>query len=129
MQDTHDMSQLREHKASLLEQLQGIGDFRQGTLVERFRKCGKSYCHCAKAGDPGHGPSWSLTRKIDGKTVTRIIPTAAVATIKEQLAEYHHFRETVSELIETNVLICDAVLERTAEESDPKGAEKGGSRE
>jgi hypothetical protein len=129
MQDTQDLSQLRDHKVFLLKQLQGIGDFRQGSLVERFRKCGKPYCRCAKPGDPGHGPSWSLTRTINGKTVTKIIPVSAVATVKEQLAEYHHFRDTVHDLIETNVLICDAVLERTAKESDPKEAEKGGSKQ
>ena len=37
-------------KARLVE----IGDMRPGSLVERFRKCGKPTCHCAEKDAPGH---------------------------------------------------------------------------
>ena len=55
-----------------------LGDLRPGSLVARFRKCGKRNCHCAAEGAPGHGPSWSLTHGVRGKTVTRVIPADAV---------------------------------------------------
>ena len=58
-------------------QLASLGDLRPGSLVARF-KCGKPNCHCAAEGAPGHGPSWSLTRGVRGKTVTRVIPADAV---------------------------------------------------
>ena len=29
--------------------------------------------HCHRAGDPGHGPYYRLTRKVNGKTVTETI--------------------------------------------------------
>jgi PaaX-like protein C-terminal domain/Family of unknown function (DUF6788) len=29
------------------------------------------YCACAAPGHPGHGPQWNLTRKVDGRTVTK----------------------------------------------------------
>jgi len=124
-----DLAQLLEHKALLLTELQQFGDFRQGTLVGRYRKCGKPYCHCAKPGDPGHGPSWSLTRTINGKTVTKIIPASAVDQTQRQIAEYHRFRDTISDLIETNTQICDAKLEQpSTDDNDLKEAEKRGSR-
>ena len=63
----------RQH-AHLRSQFASIGEMRSGSLTERFRPCGKPWCHCAKPGDPGHGPVLSLTRKQAGKTVTRIIP-------------------------------------------------------
>lgn len=60
-------------KARLVE----IGDMRPGSLVERFRPSGKPTCHCAQKDSPGHGPCYSLTRPIAGKTVTPIIPKEA----------------------------------------------------
>lgn len=132
MDSAHNLAQLRARKAELVKRLGAADYFRPGSLVGRFRKCGKPYCHCAHDGSPGHGPSWSLTRAVDGKTVTRIIPSAAVEQTKEQIAEYQRFKETVDELVETNVLICDTLLEARQEsgtaDGTPAGGEKGGSK-
>lgn len=125
------LSALRSRRHLILQQLTTIKDFRPGSLVARFRKCGKPYCHCARDGSRGHGPSWSLTRPVNGKTITRIIPKAAVEQTRTQIADYHHFQDTVHELIETNVQICDALLELQQPTSDgtetAATAEKGGS--
>jgi hypothetical protein len=94
-------------KARLVE----IGDMRPGSLVERFRKCGKPACHCAEGGTPGHGPCYSLTHAVDGKTVTRVIPKGvAVEHTRQQVAEYHRFRDLVRELITVSEQICDAQI-------------------
>lgn len=126
------LDRLRERRDGLLKKLSTVKDFRPGSLGPRFRKCGKPYCHCARDGSKGHGPSWSLTRKVAGKTVTKIIPVSAVGQTQEQLDEFHRFNETVGRLVETNVLICDALLELPADsEAAAPGvvtAEKGGSR-
>ena len=63
----------------MLDQLASVGEMRAGSLTARFRRCGKSGCHCARPDDPGHGPVLSLTRHENGKTVTRIIPAHAEA--------------------------------------------------
>lgn len=77
-----------------------IHDLRPGSLVARFRKCGKRSCHCTHKGDKGHGPSYSLTHPIVGKTITHIIPIGpAVDRTREQLDEYHRFRELVQRLV------------------------------
>ena len=81
----------RQH-AHLRSQFTSIGEMRSGSLTERFRPCGKAGCHCAKPGDPGHGPVLSLTRKQAGKTVTRIIPAQAGPETQARLAEYRRFR-------------------------------------
>ena len=82
----------RQH-AHLRSQFASIGEMRSGSLTERFRPCGKAGCHCAKPGDPGHGPVLSLTRKQAGKTVTRIIPAQAGPETQARLAEYRRFRQ------------------------------------
>jgi hypothetical protein len=122
------LTHLRDHKAQLIQKLLEFKDFRQGTLIARYRKCGKPYCHCAKPGDPGHGPSWSLTRTINGKTVTKIIALSDVEQTKQQIEEYHRFRDVIDDFIETNTQICDSMLEQKQNGNDDlKEAEKRGS--
>ena len=50
------LSELEAQRERLKQQLSGLGDLRPGSLVERYRKCGKPNCHCAQPGEPGHGP-------------------------------------------------------------------------
>jgi hypothetical protein len=104
--------------------LAGVGDMRPGSLVERYRKCGKSSCRCAKKGAQGHGPSYSLTHAVKGKTVTNVIPAGpAVQRTREQIDEYHRFRQLVQQLIAVSEEICDLQLRQPPqkpEEGDNK---------
>lgn len=109
----------REIHAELLE----LGDLRPGSLVARFRKCGKANCHCATEVGGGHGPSWSLTRSVGGKTVTRIIPPDAVSLAQAQIAECRRLRKLTKELVEVSEGICEAKLTVPASrEAAKKGA-------
>lgn len=119
---------LQECREQLLAELAAIGDLRPGSLTERYRKCGKPTCHCATDGTAGHGPSFSLSRQVQGKTVTRIIAPAAVAQTRAQLAECQRFRALSAELIEVSERLCDARLKRKKASSETATAEKGGSR-
>ena len=93
MAKTHDPEMLRNRRNEICEELASIGDLRPGSLVARYRKCGKPNCHCAQEKGGGHGPSWSLTRKVEGKTVTKIIPPSAVPETERQIAEYRRLRK------------------------------------
>src|SRR5215468_9056810 len=44
-----------------------------GTLTERMTRCGYPRCHCHADPPQLHGPYHQWTRKVDGKTVTRIL--------------------------------------------------------
>ena len=102
---------LREKRDQLTASLAGLGDLRPGFLTARFRKCGKPNCHCAQQDSPGHGPSYSLTHRVGGKTLTQVIPRGpAVERAKEQIAEYRRFRNLVRELIAVSEQICSAQL-------------------
>ena len=106
-----ELSELRRRRRTIQDQLAALGDLRPGSLTPRYRKCGKSTCHCAAQGDPGHGPSWSLTWAVEGKTRTRIIPTEAVEQTQAQIAEYRRARTLTRELFEVSTRMCDAQLE------------------
>jgi hypothetical protein len=102
---------LRDKRDHLTASLSHIDDLRPGFLSVRFRKCGKPNCHCAQKDSPGHGPCYSLTRRIARKTITQVIPEGpAVARAKAQIAEYRRFRNLVRELIIISERICTAQL-------------------
>ncbi|MCC6133156.1 MAG: hypothetical protein IT186_24765 [Acidobacteria bacterium] len=122
----NDIQTLEQRRAELKAKLSEVGDLRPGSLTERYRRCGKTGCHCAGMDSEGHGPSWSLTREVGGKTVTRVIPARAVAQTREQIAEHRRFRGLVRELVESSEQLCDAKLE-TRQAAPEEADEKGGS--
>jgi len=69
MPNSPEVQALLLQRDQLKAQLAAIGDMRLGSLVPRFRKCGKPSYHCAKEGDSGHGPSYSLTHAVAGRTI------------------------------------------------------------
>lgn len=131
MHKSEDAETLKKRRDELRRQLASIGDLRPGSLVGRYRKCGKPNCHCAAEEGGGHGPSWSLTRKVDGKTVTKIIPQEAVSITQEQIAEYRRFRRLAGEFVEVSEKLCDLLLSDpgvVSEEAAKKGASETSSR-
>ena len=122
-----EVEQLQENRNLLLKRIESLAPFRPGSLVENYRKCGRPTCHCAREGDKGHGPQWLITRSIKGKTVSKKIQSAHLKSAREQIARFHHFQELMHEYIETNVKICDHLLQ-TAESDQPPVGEKGGSK-
>jgi hypothetical protein len=61
-------------RTAVLRQIAQLGDFRPGSINLAFRRCGKSTCHCSGPKDPGHGPQFLLTYKVEGKTVSEVLP-------------------------------------------------------
>jgi hypothetical protein len=119
MGESADITLLRLKRDQLTAAIAQIGDMRPGSLVPRFRRCGKATCHCAKKDAKGHGPSYSLTHPVAGKTVTRVIPAgSAVEVTKRQLNEYHRFRELVRQLINVSEQICDLQLRQSASSAE-----------
>ena len=124
------LSELEAERERLKLQLADLGDLRPGSLVERYRKCGKPSCHCAAPDEAGHGPSWSLTHGEKGRTVTRIIPPSLVAQTREQLAEYQRLRGLTRDLVEVSEKICNARIrdEKTQEDSKKNSARRATGR-
>jgi hypothetical protein len=111
---TPSLDDLQRERSRLEVAFTQMDDLRPGSLVERFRKCGKPTCHCAKPDSPGHGPSYSLTREVASKTVTKIIPPSAVEQTQRQIAEHKRFRDLTREFVEVSEKICDAQLHAAA---------------
>jgi hypothetical protein len=100
---------LEAQRSAIQQRIAQLGDMRAGSITTTGGKCGNPRCHCRQNDDPGHGPFFRLTRKIDGKTVTETFPfPVALRKAQNEIAEYHRFRELSHELLEVNENICHA---------------------
>jgi hypothetical protein len=101
------LPQLEAQRTDLFRQLADLGDFRRGSITTTSGKCGKPTCHCAQRNDPGHGPNFRLTRKVQGKTVTETFdaPTA-LRKAQQEVAAFHRFQELCGKIIEVSEKIC-----------------------
>ncbi len=104
---TLSLDDLEQQRSTLQSRLADLGDFRAGSITGTGGRCGNPRCHCHQANDPGHGPYYRLTRKIEGKTVTETFSTdAALRKAQREVEEYHRFRRLSQELLEVNEQIC-----------------------
>jgi hypothetical protein len=124
---TPSIGELSRQRDALRAQLVSVGDMRPGSLVARYRKCGKPSCRCAGQGERGHGPSWSLTHAVEGKTRTKIIPAMAVPQTQAQIAEYRRFRRLIRALVEVSEKVCNDQLE-APQAASTEAAKKGASK-
>ena len=116
------LADLEGRRANVQAQIAQLGDMRSGSITGTGGRCGYANCHCHRAGDPGHGPYYRLTRKVDGKTVTEtFFSPASLAKAQREVAEYHRFRELSGQLLEVNEQICQL---RPVGEEVPSAQEK-----
>ncbi len=113
---------LENRRAAVQLQIARLGDMRSGSISGTSGRCGNPNCHCHRAGDPGHGPYYRLTRKVKGKTVTETFSSpASLAKAQREVAECQRFRELGEQLLDVNEQICEL---RPVEEASPSAQEK-----
>ena len=101
------LADLENRRAAIQSRVAQLGDMRAGSITGTGGRCGNPNCHCHQPGDPGHGPYYRLTRKVDGKTVTETFSSpAALTKAQREVAEYHRFREFGGQLLDVNEEIC-----------------------
>jgi hypothetical protein len=99
---------------------------RRGSLSERTVKCSKPGCACAQDPKARHGPYYSLTHAVDGKTRSRFLTTEQAALVGQQIDAGRKFRARVDDYGEACEDWADTEL---ADSSASSGeAKKGGSK-
>jgi hypothetical protein len=100
---------LEQQRAAVLAQILELGDFRSGSITPVSGRCGKPNCRCHQVGQPGHGPNYRLTRKVNSKTVSETFSSAAEwQKAQREVEAFHRFRELSRQLLEVNEKICQA---------------------
>jgi uncharacterized protein DUF6788 len=88
--------------------LAAVGLALPGTLIERHVRCGKPRCACHADPPVPHGPYWQWTRKVAGKTITRLVPDDQVADYRQWIDNDRRLRELVAELEALTLAVADA---------------------
>src|SRR6267378_3754737 len=65
------LSDLEQRRERIAQRIAELGDLRPGSITGTSGRCGKPECHCHQPGQPGHGPNFRLTYKLDGKTISQ----------------------------------------------------------
>lgn len=94
-------SSLRRRRKQLLRELPPLESVLRGSLIERYKRCGKPGCKCAQG--PGHGPKFYLSASYPGRAPQMdYVPQADYAQISVYVANYHRVREILEEISEIN---------------------------
>ena len=103
------LADLEQQRSRVLAQILELGDLRSGSITAISGRCGKPTCRCHLPDQPGQGPNFRLTRKIDGKTVSESFSSAAeLRKAQREVEAFHRFRQLSQELLEVNEKICRA---------------------
>jgi hypothetical protein len=92
---------LRRRRAALVRQLPPLRAILRGSLIERYKSCGKPGCHCATG--PGHGPKYYLSVSFPGaRPQMEYVPQEYHAQTTAYVANYQRAREILEQICEIN---------------------------
>src|SRR5438094_3798659 len=92
---------LRKRRTALMRQLPPLQAILRGSLIERYKRCGKPGCKCTDG--PGHGPKYYLSVSYPGlRPQMDYVPQEYYAQASEFLANYHRARQILEEICEIN---------------------------
>ena len=92
---------LRQRQKAILRRLPPLQAILRGSLVERYKRCGKPGCKCANG--PGHGPKYYLTVSYPKRRPEMdYVPADLQEKVKEYLENYRKVKGILEELSEIN---------------------------
>src|SRR3989442_9698268 len=97
----------RKHQQRLAASLADIGFVLPGSVVVRRTRCGKPNCRCGADPPELHGPYIQWTRKVDGKTVTRVLSADQYERYGGWFDNARRLREIADELEALSVSVVE----------------------
>jgi hypothetical protein len=95
------ISVLRRRRKTLIKKLPPFEAVLRGSLIERYKRCGKPGCKCAQT--RGHGPKYYLSvSKPKQKPEMDYIPLDYQAQVVEYINNFRHIKTILEELCEIN---------------------------
>ena len=94
-------SALRKRRQSLLRKLPPLDAVLRGSLIERYKRCGKPGCKCVDG--PGHGPKYYLSVSFPGERPQMdYVPHENIEAARALVANFHEVRTALEEVCEIN---------------------------
>jgi len=92
---------LRRRRKALVRRLPPMGAILRGSLIERYKRCGKPGCRCAKG--PGHGPKYYLSVSQTGKNPqVDYVPQNYHEQVEAYLTNYRAIKGILKEICAIN---------------------------
>ncbi len=93
---------LKRHRQELLRKLPSLTEILRGSLIERYKRCGKQTCWCATG--KGHGPKYYLSVSRPGASRPEMdyVPQEYKEHVELLLANYKSAREILEDICSIN---------------------------
>src|ERR1700724_2063989 len=92
---------LRKRRQALLRRLPPLKAGLRGSLIERYKRCGKPGCKCADG--PGHGPKYYLSVSFPGERPQMdYVPQENLEATRALVANFHEVRAGLEEVCAIN---------------------------
>ncbi len=124
MADAHEVPAAVREALTTLAQPRAM---RRGSLAERYMKCNKPGCPCADRPRARHGPYFSLTRGVAGRTRSRLLSAEQAGVARTQVEAGQQFRTHVEAYWRVCEQWADAELD-TPQATSQEAAKKRGSK-
>jgi hypothetical protein len=94
--------ELIQQRQALVRQLRRLEPFiLRGSLIERFKRCGKPGCKCAQG--PGHGPKYYLSVSLPGaRPQMDYVPVEFSGQVSDYLHNFQQVRQLLERICNLN---------------------------
>lgn len=97
---------LERRRVQLLKKVPDLERLLRGSIVKRYRKCGKAGCHCVRG--KGHGPAFYLSVTVaPGKTRSYYVPSWKRDAVAKYLENYRRLRKLNERVIGINLRLLE----------------------
>src|SRR2546429_3323858 len=115
---------LLEQRQILASELPPFAEIVRGSLVTRYRRCGKATCHCVRG--PGHGPAHYLVVTLKaGKTEQILLSEEMLPVARQFLSNYNRWWTALEKVAAVNRRLLRLRIGGLARPENRRGASEG----
>jgi len=94
--------ELKVKRQQLIDKINALeGKILRGSVIESYKKCGKSGCKCERG--KGHGPKYSMTINFPKRRPENdYIRLEQITQVKEYVANYHQLKDLIEQICAIN---------------------------
>lgn len=96
-----------ERRAEVAAEIATVGFCLPGSLSARYLRCGNPRCRCREHPDNRHGPYTYWTRKVSGRTVSRLMSAEQAERYRPWFEDARRLRELVRELEALSIRVAE----------------------
>lgn len=106
--EDRERSRYRDRYEKLKAKLRGLGYVCLGSITRRWLTCGKPSCICHRDPSRRHGPYYHWTRKVRGRTQSRMLDERLARLYEEGIRNHRSLDALVEKMREVSLLAFQA---------------------